>query len=130
MARYWHGGAAGLKPGNLIKPGHTRTVDGCAICEARANGQTATIDGHAVDPATGRPDRVYITTDREYARFYASMALYGDLYRVEPVGDVEPSTEDPFDTWTAASARVLAVYDRAVRLTNGQRQRLMTRWPA
>ncbi|GAB3376370.1 hypothetical protein GCM10027360_53240 [Amycolatopsis echigonensis] len=57
------------------------------------------------------------------------MAVLGDLYRVEPVGDVDPSTEDPFDTWTVAAARVVSVYDRAVRLTNGQRRRLLARWP-
>lgn len=127
--RYWHGGAPGLKPGELLEPGHNRTVDGCAICEARVSGLTATIAGHAIDPPTGRPTHVYITSDREYARFYASMARFGDLYRVEPVGVLEPSTEDPFPTWTTTAARVLAVYDRAVRLTPQQRRRLMRRWP-
>jgi hypothetical protein len=127
--RYWHGGNAGLRPGDLVQPGHTRTVPDCPICQARANGHTLTLNGHAIDPATGRPDRVYLTTDREYARFYASMALLGDLYRVEPIGDLEPSTEDPFNTWMAPAARITAVYDRAVRLTTAQRRRLLARWP-
>lgn len=71
---------------------------------------------------------VYLTTDREYARHYASLWGRGDLYRVEAVGDLTRSTEDTIETWTAPAARVLAVYDRAVLLTWSQRRALGRRW--
>lgn len=96
--RLWHGGVPGLRSGDLLTGGQERrTHDGCPMCAARTNG-TATIDAKSA-----RPDRVYLTTVREYARFYASLYGRGDLYRVEALdsGDLEPSTEDHFPTWTA-----------------------------
>lgn len=128
--RYFHGGIPDLKPGDLITPHPPKIVDDCPICVARANGQTAVINGEPVDPATLRPDRVYITTDREYARFYASKYWQGDLYVVEPVGDLEPSTEDRFPSWTCEAARVRSVYQRCVLLTPKQRRALLKRWTA
>lgn len=125
--RYWHGGVPGLRPGDLVTPHEPNIVDGCPICAARAQRLTATLGGQTIDPPTGRPDRVYITTDRDYGRFYASRYWRGDLYTVEPVGEPEPSTENPFPTWCAPAARVLAVYDRAVQLTPSQRRSLYRR---
>jgi hypothetical protein len=129
--RYYHGGVSGLRVGDIIEPGHDRFVEGCHICETRKRGEVFTDDeGNPIDPPTGRHDRVHLTTNREYARFYASMAVYGDLYRVEPVGDVEPSTEDPndFSAVCVPAARVIAVYDRCVRLTPSQRKRIAKLW--
>lgn len=128
--RYFHGGIPDLKPGDLITPHPPRVVDGCPICVTRAAGQTVTVDGMPVDPATARPDRVYITSDREYGRFYASRWYRGDLYVVEPVGDLEPSTEDRFPSWTCDAARVRSVYQRCVLLTPKQRRALLKRWTA
>ncbi|WP_324787068.1 hypothetical protein [Streptomyces sp. H51] len=129
--RYFHGGVPGLKPGDLLTSHPPYVVAGCTVCRAGAQGQTATMgDGQAVDPSTGRPDRVYITTDREYARFYASRYWYGDLYTVEPVGELELSAEDPWPTWCVPAARVVSVYTRAVQLTPHQRRTLMRRWAA
>jgi hypothetical protein len=123
--RYYHGGIADLRVGDLITPGvdgHRRHHDGCPICRARNNGQVAPLDP--------TPDRhgVYLTADREYARYYASLTGRGDLYVVDPVGDVQRSSEDHFDTVIAPAARVWAVYERAVQLTDGQRRRLLARW--
>ena len=127
--RYFHGGIPGLKPGDLITPHPPNVVDGCAICAAKAAGLQPFVEGLGiVDPLTGRPDRVYITSDREYARFYASKHPRGDLYVVEPEGDVEPSTEDHFPTWSVPAARVRSVYDRYVLLTPKQRRQLLRRW--
>lgn len=131
MTRYFHGGIPSLKPGDLITPHPPNVVDGCDICAAKAAGQQPVVDGlGVVDPLTERPDRVYLTSDREYARFYASKYPLGDLYVVEPVGDLEPSAEDHFPTWTAPAARVASVYDRAVRLTPHRRRTLLRRWKA
>jgi len=129
MTRYFHGGIPGLKPGDLITQHPPNVVDGCDICAAKAAGQQPVVEGlGVVDPITERPDRVYLTTDREYARFYASKYPLGDLYVVEPDGDLEPSTEDHFPSWTAPAARVVSVYDRAVRLTPHRRRTLLRRW--
>lgn len=129
--RLWHGGIPDLRPGDLIKPGHERRLhEGCVFCEARAAGTAVEFDGHPVDGPTGRPDRVYATTDREYARWYASLYGRGDLYRVDPVGKVEQSTEDLFPTWTASALRVVTVVDRYVLLDGKRRRALLRRWTA
>jgi hypothetical protein len=129
LPRLFHGGVPDLRPGDLIRPHPPRVVDGCAVCEARARGESYTVPGAGViDPPTGRPDRVYFTSDRPYGFFYASRYWRGDLYVVEPVGCVEESTEDPFPTWCAPAARVKSVYSRCVTLTMAERRRLYRRW--
>lgn len=130
--RLWHGGAPDLRVGQLIEPGQSRRLHGgCPYCEARASGRAVVApDGSPIDAPTGRPDYVYLTVDRDYARFYASLYGRGDLYRVEPVGDIELSTEDHFETWCAPAARILAIVDRAVLLTPGQRRALDRKWAA
>lgn len=124
--RYFHGGFPGLKPGDIIRPmpdGQRRNHNDCAICRARNSGEASPLDS-----APAHPDRVYITTDRLYGRFYASLAVRGDLYVVRPVGAMTASDEDHFPTWIAAEAEVVSVYDRAVQLTAGQRRQLLRRW--
>lgn len=131
LPRLFHGGVPGLKFGDLITPHAPNVVDGCRICEARAAGVDPVVPGLGViDPVTRHPDRVYVTSDREYGFFYASRFLRGDLYVVEPVGQVEPSTEDHFPTWMCEAARIRSVYSRCVMLTMAQRRRLLRRWTA
>ena len=123
---WWHGGVPDLRPGDLIEPGHGRAAhDGCPWCEARANGEAGP---GGLDGPSQRPDRVYVTSHRLYAKHHASLWGRGDLYRVEPVGDVEPSAEDTIETVVCAAARVVAVYDRAVLLTMTERRRLWREW--
>lgn len=123
--RYFHGGIPGLRVGDLLEPGHSRrTHDGCPWCEARANGGAHL----GLDGPSQQADRIYFTTHRLYAKHYASLWGRGDLYRIEPVGDVERSTEDSIETFTAPAARVAAVLDRAVRLTHPERRRLRRDW--
>ena len=123
--RLFHGGVPGLRTGDLIEPGHERKVDdGCAWCAARAE-LPPSQDGLALQVG-----RVYLTPERAYARYYASLYGRGDLYRVEPVGELVRSTEDTFETWTATAARVVAAVDRAVLLTQGERRRLYRLWGA
>lgn len=124
--RYWHGGAPGLRPGDLIEPrpvGDTRhLVDGCPTCEARRNGTQ-------LDSDDNDPHMVYVTTDREYARVYAAGYPHGALYRVDPVGDLTDRAEHDFaPSWGCQSARVLAVYDAYVTMTRKQLERAMRRW--
>lgn len=126
--RLFHGGVPDLRPGDLISPGHARrSHPGCTWCEAReaqaAGGPAPVIDGLAK-----HPDVVYLAVSRDYARHYASLWGRGDLYQVEAVGDLTRSTEDSMETWMAPRARVVAVIDRAVLLTMGQRRRLWRVW--
>lgn len=125
---YWHGGFPGLGVGDIVRAGHERRAhDGCPWCEARAAGAAGPGD---IDGPSLRSGRVYLTTSRLYAKHYASLWGRGDLYRVEPVGDVEPSSEDTIETVTASAARVLSVYERAVLLTMSERRRLLREWSA
>lgn len=124
--RYWHGGAPDLHPGDLIEPrpaDDTRhLVDDCPVCEARRRGEQ-------LDSDDNDPNLIYITTDRDYARFYANGYPRGALYRVEPVGELVDRTEyDPVPSWGCSAARVLTVYDPVVSLTAKELRRLERRW--
>lgn len=122
---FFHGGVPGLNVGDLIEPGHDRkTHDGCPWCEARARGEAFS----GIDGPSRESDRVYFTTSRLYAKHYASLWGRGDLYRVEPVGDVTVSAEDTMESFTAPSVRVAAILDRAVLLTMSERRRLFREW--
>lgn len=127
MAGLYHGGGRGLRVGDEIVPTTGgRHRDGCPICEARAAGNTVVVDGEAIDGPNGHADRVYVTTSRLYARYYASLAGLGDLYRVEPIGELVRSDEDPLvEAYTCPRARVVAVVDRAVRMTMAEHRRLL-----
>lgn len=122
--RYFHGGAPDLRPGDVIEPqplGEGRhLLDGCPTCEARKSGQQLPTD--VLDPSL-----VYVTTDREYARFYAAGYPMGALYVVEPIGDLSPSP-DPVPSWGCSAARITGVYDACVRLTPAQLSRFMRRF--
>ncbi|WP_063752620.1 hypothetical protein [Streptomyces sp. NRRL S-350] len=130
--RYFHGGAAGLQVGDRLVPKPPLIAHpNCPECKARAAGvQIRLPDGRLSEPPTGQPDKVYISTDKLYARYYASMRWLGDLYRVEPEGEVVRSTEDAFDTFICSAAVVVQVIDRAVRLTPKERRQLDRRWAA
>jgi hypothetical protein len=80
-----------------------------------------------MDPPSQRHG-VYYTPVKLYAKFHASLYGYGDLYRVEPVGDAELSLEDSIETWTARACKVVAVLDRAVLLTDTERRALDRIW--
>lgn len=109
--RYFHGGAPGLKPGDLIEPqplGEGKhLVDGCATCEARRAGQQLKADD--LDASL-----VYVTTDREYARLYAGGYPRGALYVVDPIGELTPSP-DPVPSWGCSGARVTGTLRRLRR---------------
>lgn len=125
---YWHGGAPGLRTGDLILPGHQRKHhDGCPWCEARAR-QAEGGAASPIDPLAEHPDMVYATTHKLYAKHFASLYGYGSLYRVEPVGAVQRSPEDTVPTWMAPAWRVLATVDRMVLLTWSERRRLFREW--
>jgi hypothetical protein len=147
--RFYHGGIAGLAPGDQLVPSPPHVEDGCPICIARSEGRVYTIgdmkrdfrgrtspemekmfrgspDWTPIDPPSGQ-EAIYLTTDYGYARWYAARSK-GDLYRVRPVGEIEESTEDLFPTWTAEAAIVTKVLERGVRYTRSERAEMMRRW--
>lgn len=121
----YHGGMPGLRVGELVERGHERAGrDDCPICRARKAGDPASLE-----PLTAHPEHVYASTSRLYAKFYASLYGLGDLYRVAPVGEAVRSDEDLIEAWRAPALRVEAILDRAVRLTDAERRRLLREWP-
>jgi hypothetical protein len=122
--RWWHGGAPGLRAGDLIEPRSDddgrHLVDGCPECEARRTGGTLMPEGDGP-----RPDRIYITRDRTYARLYAAGYPRGALYTVEPLGPLESTANaDPIESFAVPAARVLKVYDPLVTLTASEWRRM------
>lgn len=148
---FFHGGKAGLDSGELLVPSPPHVSDGCPVCVARASGMVLRVGEYRrwaqsmgpagarlVEMLEGAPDdapvdppsaerAVYITTDREYARWYAARSR-GDLYRVAPVGAADLSSEDRFPTWTVAAARVVEVIERSVILDRRDRRSILRRW--
>lgn len=122
----YHGGVPGRRVGEVLLPGHAehRFVAGCPTCEAHRRGESSPLS----DPATPA-EWVYASEDRSYARWYASRALGGTLYRVRLEGGVEPSVEDPpqFRAWRGHRAVVLQVLEVRIVLTHHQRRQLFER---
>lgn len=108
---YFHGGVPDLRPGDLIEPqpmGQGRhLVPGCPVCEARRAGTPSDYDRNH------RFDRVYVTTDRFVARCFAFGYPEGDVYYVEPLGNLEPDPEHE-ESFAVRGARVKAVVARRV----------------
>lgn len=125
--RLFHGGVPGLRPGDILDPGHERKEhDGCPWCAARAAGHAGP---EGIDPPSTH-QAVYMTPHRLYAAYHASLWGRGDLYQVEPIGELVRSTEDSIETWCAPTAVVLVAIDRVVTLTMNERRRLSRHWQA
>jgi hypothetical protein len=157
--RLFHGGIAGLHPGDLLVPSPPHVFDGCPICRARAEGRVFTVGEYiewvsGVHPMDDRAQyvrqvlemlegvpaampidlpsaevAVYVTTSELYATWYAARSA-GDLYRVKPLGRLTPSTEDHFESYTVPRARVLQVVRRNVVLTPQERAEMYAAWTA
>ena len=121
----FHGGMPGLRVGSVVVPDmqKCRLIDGCPTCAAQA----ANIN--AGDPSTPS-GWVYACADRPYARYYASRAVGGTLYRVRLEGDIESATEDPpqFHAFRARRAVVVSVLENNIILTMPERLKLWKRW--
>ena len=111
----FHGGAPGFRVGDLIEPHETKHDDDCEWCRQRLD------ENH-------EPDRVFATTFRLYARYYASKWGQGSVYVVEPVGEMVPSDADPFETYHAPAFRVVRLEAVSVTLDMTERRRLYRLW--
>lgn len=120
--RLWHGGWAGLKPGELLLPptatGNGRQRDRNADLLAAHPGIDPALITHD-DPLSD--DWVYFTPHRNVALAYAGTARqdFGSaaLYVVEPVGAVETDPDFPIQGLRARSATVVKVYDPHVTIS-------------
>lgn len=91
MACYFHGGAPGLKPGDLVRPAIS-----LGITKIRTPNQPRY-----------NPRRVYITRLRWYAELFAN-GQQGDVYEVRPVGRALPDL-DARGSFCCSCAEVVAV---------------------
>lgn len=107
----FHGGVPGLQPGDLLVSAAARGAD----------------YAYHSPTAVYRRDRVYLTTEREMAEFWAAQYLDddgrlvpGDVYQAQAIGPLRPDSDFPRypDTYLSArEARVLRVVARAVKLS-------------
>jgi hypothetical protein len=152
MTCWYHGGISGLQAGDALLPSPPHVTDGCPVCVARAHGHVLTVgeyrawlsqfsdrakpvlealgeadDREPVDPPSSIA-AVYITENRDYALWYAARSGHGDLYEVEPLGPISPSTTDHFPSATCSEARVSRVLRRSVWLSDQERRRISRLW--
>jgi hypothetical protein len=108
--RFYHGGVAGLEPGDfLLSPMVTRdpaSVSTSGMREARA-------------------DRVYFTTDVELARAFAAIiqdtAGTSAVYEVRPIDDFEVDADYPATGFQSVKALIVGVVEVDINLTKAER---------
>jgi len=99
---YWHGGAPGLNPGDLILPPSV----------TRTRHTLSAYEGKETSRAGYQPTRVYLTSEYATAEVFAAMYPNGGwVYRVEPEGQLEqdPDVVEGGESWVCERARIVAV---------------------
>lgn len=103
--RFYHGGVKGLNVGDQILP-------------PWITGTSALLQiARELDPnGPQRDDKVYVTTDKEAAKLYASAYPNGDVYQVIPSDDIEhdPDCLVPGLSYQCSWAKVKMVVVRDV----------------
>ena len=108
-ATFYHGGVRRLHRGGVLLP-------------PSKSGAPSTADFGAGEVC--RRDRVYIISELDQARMFALMAPpkgHGDVYEVEPLGELEPDPDysGPGESYAVPMARVVRVAERNVRELHG-----------
>ncbi|SDT03693.1 Acetyltransferase (GNAT) family protein [Brevibacterium sandarakinum] len=119
---YWHAGWPGLEPGTILVGSDEAT--GLGIDSARYMGQDRDDE---LDPYDA--SKVYFSNDIEFARAFATNTQIADsptgvvyqrgaLYRVEPIGDIEPDPDFQKSdvSWCSPRARIVTVEDPNVMM--------------
>jgi hypothetical protein len=99
---YWHGGAPGLNPGDLILPPSV----------TRTRNTLSAYVGEEASRAGYQPTRVYLASEYEVAEVFAAMYPNGGwVYRVQPEGQLEqdPDVVEQGMSWACERARIVAV---------------------
>ncbi|MBW8764523.1 MAG: hypothetical protein JF592_18415 [Microbacterium sp.] len=107
--QFWHGGIGGLQPGeHILAPVDT--------------GSPLSVAGHV---AEARADRVYLATDRELARVFASIITDATgrsaVYQVQPIGPIGVDLDFPACSHQARRALIVAVEEVDVQLSETER---------
>jgi hypothetical protein len=104
--RYYHGGVRGLKKGDKILPPCT-------------TGKSTLLEyAREIDPnGDQRDDKVYLTTDKRWAKLYAASFPRGDIYEVIPDDDIEddPDCLEPGLSYQCSSGTIKRVHEISVR---------------
>lgn len=118
---FWHGGVPGLAVGAMLLPPNR-------VPRTGPEALVRHLPNYGEHP--GRPDRVYVTADRELARAFAHRgenrkAGTGWVYQVIPVGPVE--VDPDYAAYAAdhvgvacSQARIVAIADSPVDMTKVQ----------
>lgn len=103
--KFYHGGVKNLAIGDFIlSPVVTgQSTLGQYVSDADAQ------KGHNL------PNKVYITTDLNAARTYASVKPKGDVYVVQPIGDIGADIDAPEISFTCDKAVIVSVVQRNVK---------------
>ncbi len=101
--KFYHGGVKRLKIGDVILP---PSVTGKRNIGKNVSAGDIT-DGHC------KPDKVYITTDLNSAKVYASSMPFGDVYVVEPNGLIEPDIDALGISFICDSAKVVSIVQKS-----------------
>jgi hypothetical protein len=104
--RFYHGGVRGLKKGDKILP------------PSITGNSTLLQYSKEINPdCDQRDDKIYITTDKKWARIYAAVIPRGDIYEVIPDGDIENDPDCLKDglSYQCDSATIKRVLEISVR---------------
>lgn len=120
---YWHGGRPGLSVGTILV--------------SRADAKAHRVDTTQYDQQEGyalgvtKPNRVYFSSEREFARGFAALLCIRDsttgvvhqrgaLYEVQPIGSVKEDSDFAGQSvsWCAPQARITRVVEKSVALND------------
>lgn len=120
---YYHGGVIGLRVGDLVLPPSESASAWCLADVDDEDLRRRMAEVHS-------RDRVYMSTNLNDAVLWAgcypqgTRRRGGDVYRVEPVGEVEPDPDyqgDDGASVCAPRARVVGIVKTGVRRPTGRR---------
>jgi hypothetical protein len=111
VTKYYHGGSVGIRRfGHVLAPALTGVLS------------TADTGAHGVC----RKDRVYVTTDINAAKLFASATKQPCVYEVEPIGTLEddPDCNQKGFSFQCEKAKVKRIYRMSINEVNHFRQAL------
>lgn len=113
--KYFHGGVKNLKRGDYVS---------APLITFNARHAPYISDA---DKAEGhcKNDKVYVTTDLNAARAYASSYPFGDVYEVEPLGNISADPDAPDVSLMCDAAKVISIVQRKVKFKAKRLERMM-----
>ena len=126
IVTYWHGGRRGIKVGEFIVAPYTRKREWTTTERGMERSYLHRLYNYNSERD---PKRVYVTTDRDLARVFASHPCLkpdggGSLYRVRPlpVSSIEPDMDYAPTSYSARRAEVLEVAEEKVWMSEAEYQ--------